>query len=167
MRFGPILCVVSSLIVIACGSGSPVQSSTTDAGHDAATQSDGQSDANGGACQETLAAWCAAQTPGQLDFCGSTWGAASTNTKYCALLQTVADCGQYQALALIYFDSLYTYYYDKTSGALVAFVSSSGGSSDCIGGPADFVEPACGSFELGVCEDAGSIEAGAADAGAD
>lgn len=72
-----------------------------------------------------------------------------------------ARCGQYNALGVADADWGYTYYYDKATGKLVAVFIFGGtggpGALGCVGGPADFVPPACdASHETNACSDAGA-----------
>lgn len=109
--------------------------------------------ANGG-CTQTLAKACATKLqPGQFGIsCIDTWDQVQTDLRYCSLPadEYSADCGAYRALLVVGAHSDFAYYYDKTSGALVAVVY--GGSTysgpQCVGGPADFKRPSnCPTFK--------------------
>lgn len=117
----------------------------------------------GSACPESLAKACAKQVqPGQLGVsCIDTWDHVLTDQRYCGgLAEYQADCSAYRSLAVVNVDSSYTYYYDKTTGALVAIYTNGPGGNgpQCLAGPAGFKLPKCGASQpLAPCpEDAGT-----------
>jgi len=79
--------------------------------------------------------------------CELTWLAASTDTALCnpnGVRSSEYDCGGYHVLRQIGVDSGATFYYDGTSGALVAIVTNSIAGAKCVGGPATgFSPPSC------------------------
>jgi hypothetical protein len=122
------------------------------------------------ACAETIDTACADPANG----CVLTWTAAQTATSFCANTAPPSplfvDCGAYHAVTVTSVDTSRTYYYDLTSGALVAIIVASAPQSSvtCLGGPAaGFTPPTCsgsGSQTLPQCLDGGAVDApGAAD----
>jgi hypothetical protein len=95
--------------------------------------------------------------------CPPTWSAALADRAMCipscgyqnVILQ---DCGQYQAWWISASDCSYIYYYEKSSGALVARFFGCNTQPVCDFGPPGFTQPAsCGPFtELYPCNDAGA-----------
>lgn len=119
----------------------------------ACSRSTSNNNGTGGACEETLAKACATQVqPGQFGVsCIDTWDHVLTDQRYCGgLPEYQADCGAYRSLSVVNVDSSYTYYYDKTTGALAAvYTSGPGGNGpQCAGGPAGFKLPRCGASQV-------------------
>jgi hypothetical protein len=110
-------------------------------------------------CDESIAQRCA--TPGS---CALTWDEARDDTRFCPsgspLPAHRADCGSYHAITVNAVDTNTTYYYDVTSGRLVAIVQAGFGGTSCVAGPEDgFTRPICGgalSEELPQCLDGGA-----------
>lgn len=87
--------------------------------------------------------------------CVLTWEQAQSDAAFCALAAPAkplhADCGAYHAVTLPYVDAATTYYYDVSSGMLVAIVTANGLSdgTTCTAGPT-------GGFTAPICAGAGS-----------
>jgi hypothetical protein len=83
--------------------------------------------------------------------CALSWDQAATTTAFCSAQDTVpamrADCGGYHVIAVTHFDSGASFYYDGTTGMLVAIVGFSPPNpmATCTGGPA-------AGFELPNCQ---------------
>jgi hypothetical protein len=127
------------------------------------------SDAGGSAsapCPETLAAACAVgEGPGEFGVsCAETWQLAITDTHYCGggIGEQQADCGAYRARITINVDVAFTYYYDATTGSLVAvFGTGYDGQTSCVGGPTTFVAPTCAASQpLDPCSTDAGAEGG-------
>jgi hypothetical protein len=146
--------VAGALAVSACSTGSPAIGSRDSAPEASALPT----------CSQTLAVGCMNQNLGH---CPSTWDAAIV---FCvayaadyAFAQT--DCGAYRRWHVENVDVGCSYYYDKTSGDLVAvFCTGATGNTTCLGGPSGLTEPSCPAPEYNPCvpTDAGSDGVGAA-----
>jgi hypothetical protein len=68
------------------------------------------------------------------------------DTYYCdmPLNEQWEECNGYEARVVSAVDTMYTYYYDAGSGALVAITLGNGTTSTCVAGPATFMPPTCG-----------------------
>jgi hypothetical protein len=116
------------------------------------------------ACGASIADACAIR-----DDCVLTWDEARVDTAICAgptLYPPLrADCGSTHAVTVNYVDSAFTYYYDGTTGNLVAIVTVNphDDTTACTAGPATgFTLPVCtgaASEPLPQCLDGGSADA--------
>ncbi|MGD0525483.1 MAG: hypothetical protein ABSE49_10085 [Polyangiaceae bacterium] len=63
-------------------------------------------------------------------------------TTFCGTNERTGTCGNYNVLLVSAYASegIVLYYYDASTGALVAVVER-GGAAGCVGGTSDFVEP--------------------------
>ena len=112
-------------------------------------------------CSRSIEELCAASGS-----CVLTWDEVQSGGRVCALPSVAtplrADCGGTHAVTIAHPDANTTYYYDGTSGMLVAIILSSGtnGTTVCTAGPAGgFAIPVCtgtGSEPLAACLDAGT-----------
>jgi hypothetical protein len=98
-------------------------------------------------CNKSVAQYCSSSGP---DTCDHTWSAAQTDLALCPAGSGgydhthEYDCGGYHALRLVGIDSGSRFYYDGTSGALIAIVDDGLGGTNCGGGPSTgFVPPTC------------------------
>jgi hypothetical protein len=95
-------------------------------------------------CGMTVAQKCASIAP---ETCDLTWSAVQTDTSLCTANTTTArhlehDCVGYHVLGTYGIDSGTEFYYDSTTGDLVAILNVGVGSNACVGGPADgFTHP--------------------------
>lgn len=82
------------------------------------------------------------------DECDSTWSMVLADASLCASSIDSRyfefDCGGYHVLRAVAIDSSADFYYDGTSGALVAIVNNDEGASSCHGGPATGFTPPSG-----------------------
>jgi hypothetical protein len=137
------------------------------AGGAGARPSDGTGGAGGSgpSCPVPVDRVCAAMPQGQggLTSCAPTWSAVIPEAGNCArmIAEWTQDCGPYKSRWLVQADVGTVYYYDATSGALVAIVSLTNPLVQrCLAGPGDFVIPtSCGPVQSTPCSPA--------DAGAD
>jgi hypothetical protein len=113
-------------------------------------------------CGQSIAAACA--TSGD---CVLSWDQAATGTAFCSALETAppmrADCGAYHVVTTItHLDAVTSYYYDMTTGMLVAIIGAYAPSATdvCVAGPpGGFALPTCTgpvSESLPPCIDAGT-----------
>jgi hypothetical protein len=117
-------------------------------------------------CHDSIAHACA--TPGN---CVLTWAEAQNDTAFCSIAAQFppsrADCGGYHVVTVSVIDVSGTYYYDATTGMLVAIVHAGLGGTECVAGPAGgFTLPKCteGSEDLPQCLDGGA-DGGTGDGG--
>jgi hypothetical protein len=114
-------------------------------------------------CSSTVDAYCAMSTSD----CVRTWDDAQSDGSFCAEVSAGsvprrADCGAYHVVSVGIPDATGTYYYDGTTGMLVAIVVASGftNSTTCEAGPTGgFTLPTCtgaGSEPLSQCADGGT-----------
>jgi hypothetical protein len=95
-------------------------------------------------CSRSVAAYCASFRQ-----CPLTWDEVQSGPPLCLPDETyqVADCGGYRKLTYVGTDTGASFYYDPTSGQLVAIVNTSAVGSIqqmCLGGPAEgFTVPSC------------------------
>jgi hypothetical protein len=93
-------------------------------------------------CANTVAAYCARNT------CLMSW--ADVEARACGAFgglfvsRSSQDCKGFNWVDTFGTDSGSTYYYDSTSGNLVAVVGYGNGSHSCNAGPTTFTEPICG-----------------------
>jgi len=93
------------------------------------------------ACGNSFQQRCRQEVTGD---CAPTWSAALADTFYCAYGGAVTfPCGAYNVRVGVVRDASYASYYDASSGALVAGISSDAFGSACYGGPAQFIAPSC------------------------
>ena len=114
------------------------------------------------ACRNSIAQYCA--TPGN---CVLTWAEAQNDAFFCSdappFPPSRADCGGYHVVTVAVTDVAGTYYYDTSTGMLVAVVIAGFGGTECVGGPSGgFTLPKCsqGSEPLSQCLDGGTTDAG-------
>lgn len=122
-------------------------------------------------CKMSVADYCA-----KYSGCVLTWDEAQKDTSFCDEVLPMRtpdreDCGDYHVVAVGVYDLSGTYYYDRSSGKLVAMVEASGFSDSitCAAGPPTFVLPVCsgaGSEPLAQCLDGGA-DGPSADGGTD
>jgi hypothetical protein len=176
--------MAAAFVLVACG-GQNV-TSTSDAGQDAATETsvadaammatdapeEGPSDSGedaSTACAGSAKNVCIADSGCDLS-CPPTWSAALADRSMCVpscgfQRELIADCGQYQQWQLAAGDCSVVYYYEKSTGMLVAlFAYCAGDPRACQFGPSGFTEPTtCGAqVEVYPCDDGGA-DAGVAD----
>lgn len=132
--------------------------STADAGADGTVTQDGASITEAGGavtdasfCQVSLEAWCASNAWPRCtgDWASAVANPATTGGQGC---WDASSCDGYNVLSQQGIDSGQHYYYDKSTGQLVAIVMT-GNVTVCLGGPPDFVfglPSACSSSML-VC----------------
>jgi hypothetical protein len=120
-----------------------------DGGDDSSKNDSGASTNDSGvlSCNMSVAQYCSSSGP---DTCDHTWSAAQTDLALCTAgaggyhHTYEYDCGGYYALRQVDIDSGSTFYYDGTSGALIAIVDDGLGETNCGGGPSTgFVPPTC------------------------
>ena len=161
----------AALFAVACGSssspGSTSPPSGVDSGADAAIASGGDAaidspplklgDGGALACGQGAAAYCAAHP------CTESAALADVCAHYPASSFTLG-CGGLDALTDGVEDASSTYYFDPSTGDLVAVVDSGsggpnvGGVETCVAGPATFIAPKCPSLApMAACIEAGSV----------
>jgi hypothetical protein len=92
-------------------------------------------------CANTVAAYCATNT------CLMTW--ADVEARVCgafggeAVHTSAQACKGFNSVDTFGVDSGITYYYDATSGNLVAVFAYGNGSDSCVAGPTTFTQPSC------------------------
>src|SRR5260221_203949 len=99
----------------------------------------------GVACSETVAARCA-EACGDIVSCSAlTWAAANTDQTSCgtSLVEAKYECGKYHVRALGSADFQDIYYYEASSGDLVAIEYQANASSTCVAGPVGLTLPVC------------------------
>jgi hypothetical protein len=116
------------------------------------------------ACSQSLAVGCTPYQPvmgDAVDFsnCPPTWNDA---VAFCVMYAgdfgyAETDCGAYRRWHVENVDVGCSYYYDSTSGDLVAVFCAGPAGTTCLGGPTGFVEPACPTIEYTPCA---AIDAG-------
>jgi hypothetical protein len=98
-------------------------------------------------CQQSVAAYCGATDSGSSPECYLDWTQGVPG--YCGQHigpVLVDSCGQYDAIVRVGVDTNFQYYYDHTSGNLVAILYASNQGTVCLAGPpSGFIEPACSS----------------------
>ena len=121
------------------------------------------------ACQRSVAELCAYFSGSG---CPLTWDDVESGQAACLMLSAnlvpdtfvVGDCGAYRKLLYLESDIGVGFYYDATSGQLVAIVGSGPqpGERGCGGGPAEgFTVPSCPTVDAAwtrlTCPDAGGV----------
>jgi len=109
-------------------------------------------------CSQSVTQYCAT-----IGGCPLTWQEAQRDTAFCAALRPYhAECGEFHAVSVGSLDTAATYYYDVSSGALVAIVVVTPPTphATCPAGPTGgFTLPTCTgdiSEPLPQCLDAGT-----------
>ena len=109
-----------------------------------------------GACPQSLTSYCSqsqdivcnqtlAQLRGNLCSDGGQRCNPAIDIMLCGIL-SVADCGQYTVISSAFPSDGWHYFFDRTTGALVAVLTYNDGSGQrpyCVGGPSGFSLPQC------------------------
>lgn len=161
----------ATLSAVACGSASSVSGPSSPSGGDSALDAVGDAaldaagdealdspalnlgDGGGLSCGQSAAAYCAAHPCTE----------SAVVTSLCAHVRVLSfDCGGLHAVTDGVQDASSTYYFEPSTGDLVAVVGAimvvNGGSGEtCVAGPPTFVEPSCrGVVMVPDCPDAGA-----------
>lgn len=101
-------------------------------------------------CQVSLEAWCARNAWPRCtgDWASTVTNPAATGGSGCWY---AASCDSYNLLFDQGIDSGERYYYDKSTGQLVAIMMTGNGGITCLGGPPDFAFPSACSSSMLVC----------------
>jgi hypothetical protein len=152
----PVLLLALIALPLGCSSGTcltggtPIDAGQHDANHDAtaprdAVQDTADSGDAGNVCPHVVGA---ADCPASSNECRATWAAVVANPVCLPgaidySREARFDCGGYHVSLVQHVDTSQTYYYDQTSGELVAIYSDSLVGRRCVAGPPSGINLDC------------------------